>query len=170
MLRTDMPEQMGRQIYKTSETNLQNKRVGLSNILDSELTRRKPAKGPHGKVVRAAVMDGELLCKIVQRIKAVTEVKAFLVLPVAALHLAVVAWRVRTDELVPDTQLSGGGLKEGRQIPFTVGKTIGELKSVVRLDTLHPDTPAGIPLEQPLQKSAESRCSARDRRPGSAGG
>ena len=100
-------------------------------------------------------MDGELLCKMVQRIKAVTGVKAFLVLPVAALHLAVVAWRVRTDELVPDTQLSGGGLKEGRQIPFTGWKTIGELKSVVRLDTLHPDTPAGIPLEQPLQKVAE---------------
>ena len=35
--------------------------VGLSNILDREHGWRKPAKGPHGKVVGAAVMDRELL-------------------------------------------------------------------------------------------------------------
>ena len=97
-------------------------------------------------------MDGELLIKIVQRIKTVAGIEAFLVLPVAALHLAVVAGRVGTDELVVYTELCSGSLKQGGQVMFAVGETIGELKSVVRLDTLHPDAPAGIPLEQPLQK------------------
>ena len=126
--------------------------VGLSNILDSELTWRTPCEGPHGKVIGAAVMDGELLIKIVQRIKTVAGIEAFLVLPVAALHLAVVAGRVGTDELVVYTELCSGSLKQGGQVMFAVGETIGELKSVVCLDTLHPDAPAGIPLEQPLQK------------------
>ena len=93
-------------------------------------------------------MDSKLLVKVIKRIKAVTGIKALLVLPVAALHLAVVAGCVRTDELVADTQFGSSGFKESRQIPFTVGETIGELKSVVGLDTFHPDTPAGIPLNQ----------------------
>src|SRR5699024_2837235 len=33
--------------------------VGLSNILDSELIRRKPAKRSHGEVVGTAIMDSE---------------------------------------------------------------------------------------------------------------
>ena len=45
--------------------------VGLSNILDREHGWRKPAKGPHGKVVGAAVMDRELLFKVCKGIKAV---------------------------------------------------------------------------------------------------
>ena len=91
--------------------------VGLSNILDSELVRRKPAKRSHGEVVGAAVVDSELLCEVIQGVKAVAGVKAFLVLPVAALHLAVVARRIGTDELVADTQLGGGGLKQSRADP-----------------------------------------------------
>ena len=56
-------------------------------------------------------MDGELLIKIVQRIKTVAGIEAFLVLPVAALHLAVVAGRVGADALVPDPQFGGSGFK-----------------------------------------------------------
>ena len=51
-------------------------------------------------------MDGELFCKVVQRIKAVAGVKALLVLPVAALYLAVVPGRVWADELVADPQFA----------------------------------------------------------------
>ncbi len=47
-------------------------------------------------------MDSELLCKVIQGIKAVAGVKAFLVLPVAALHFSVVTGRVRTDKLMLD--------------------------------------------------------------------
>lgn len=79
-------------------------------------------------------------------------VKAFLVLSVAALHFAVVAGRVWADELVPDAQPYSSGLKEGGKIPLTVGKAVGELKAIVGLDALHPDTSACIPLEQLFQE------------------
>ena len=115
-----------------------NKRtVGLSNILDSELTWRTPCEGPYGKVIGAAVMDGELLIKIVQRVKAMTGVKAFLVLPVAALHLAVVAGRVGADQLVPDSKPRSGQFKLRRQVFFTVGETVGKLKTIVCLHAFH---------------------------------
>ena len=39
-------------------------------------------------------MDGKLLCEVIQGIKAVTRVKAFLVLLVAALYFAVVSRRI----------------------------------------------------------------------------
>ena len=49
-------------------------------------------------------MDGKLLCKVIQRIKGVTGVKALLILAMAALDLAVMAWRIRTDQLMSDTK------------------------------------------------------------------
>ena len=56
-------------------------------------------------------MDGELLCKVIQGIKAVAGVKAFLVLSVAALHFPVVAGGVRTNQFVADAKLGGSFLK-----------------------------------------------------------
>ena len=126
--------------------------VGLSNILDGEVVRRKPAEGPHGEVVGALVVNSKLFCKVIQGEKAVAGVKTLLVLPVAALHLAVMTRCVRTNELMSDTQLGSSGFKQGGQITHAVGKTVGELKSIVSLDTLHADTPASIPLEQLFQE------------------
>ena len=83
----------------------------MLNIWDGKLNKRKSAKRPHGEVVRAAVMSGELFGKVIQGVKAVTGVEAFLGLPVAALHLAVVAGRVEADELVADAQIGGGFLE-----------------------------------------------------------
>ena len=80
--------------------------VGLSNILDREHGWRNPAKGPHGKVVGAAVMDRELLFKVSKGIKAVGRIETFLVFPVAALYFAVMPRRVRPDKLVPDSKFS----------------------------------------------------------------
>ena len=74
----------------------------MSNILDGEFCGRKPAEGSHGEVVGTAVMDGELLGEVVQGIKTVAGIEALLVLPVAALHLSVVARGVGADELVAD--------------------------------------------------------------------
>ena len=79
-------------------------------------------------------------------------IETFLVLPVAALHLAVVARRVGTDEFVSDAQSGGSDFKESGQIFLAVGEAVGELKAIVCLDTLHPDTPAGIPLDQLFQE------------------
>ena len=93
-------------------------------------------------------MDGELLCKVIQGIKAVAGVEAFLVFPVAALDLTVVAWRIGTDELMADIKLGGSGLKQSRQFPPAVGKAVSELKTIVGLNTFHPDAPAGVPAYQ----------------------
>ena len=49
---------------------------------------------------------------------------------------------------MPDPQFPGSFLEQGGQITLAVGKAVGELKPVVRLDTFHPDAPAGIPLGQ----------------------
>ena len=35
---------------------------------------------------------------------------------------------------------------------LAVGEAIGKFKAVIRLDALHSDTPAGIPLEQLFQE------------------
>lgn len=58
-------------------------------------------------------MDSKLFSKVVQRVKAVTGIKAFLIFPVATLYLAVVAGCVRADKLVADTQIGSSDLKQG---------------------------------------------------------
>ena len=95
-------------------------------------------------------MNGKLFVKVSQREERVGRIKAFLVLSVAALYLAIMSGRVRTDQLVPDAQLSGSFLKKSLNVPFAVGKTVGKLKTVVSLDAFHADASAGIPLHQPL--------------------
>ena len=97
-------------------------------------------------------MDSELFLKVSQREKRTNRIEAFLVFPVAALYFSVVSWGVRADELVADAKISGSLFKKGLDIPFAVGKTVCKFKTVVGLNTFHTDTPAGIPLHQPLQK------------------
>jgi hypothetical protein len=57
-------------------------------------------------------VSSELLTKVSEGVEAVGAVEALLVLPVAALDLAVVPGRVGSDQLVAYAQGSGGGLKE----------------------------------------------------------
>ena len=90
-------------------------------------------------------MDRKLLCEIIQRIECVAGIEALLVLAVAALHLTVVPRRIWTNQLMPDAQLSSRPLKQSRQLALPVGKTVGELEAIVRLDTLHLDPAACIP-------------------------
>ena len=97
-------------------------------------------------------MDSELLCKVVQRIERMAGIEAFLVLAVAALHLTVVPRRIWTNELMPNIKFGSRPLKQCRQIAFTVGKTVGELEAIVRLDTLHLDPAARIPRGQSAQE------------------
>ena len=106
----------------------------MSNILDSELIGRKPVERSHGKVVGESVVNDELLSEVVQGKERVGVIETLLIFSMAALHLLVVSGGVGTDELVPDTQFSSSGFKESRQISFTVGKTIGEFKTVVSLN------------------------------------
>ena len=95
-------------------------------------------------------MDSKLICEIVQGEKAVTGVEAFLIFSVTAFHLAVVAGRVGTDKLVANPQFGSSGFKECRKLPFAVGKTIGEFKAVICLNTFHFDAMPGIPGNIPL--------------------
>ncbi len=97
-------------------------------------------------------MDGKLLLKVNQRAEGVDRIKAFVVFPMAALHLAIMLGRVRTNELMPDFQVGSGFLKKGGDVSFAVGKTVSKFKTVVSLDTFHMDTLAGIPLHHPFQE------------------
>ncbi len=81
-----------------------------------------------------------------------TGIETLLVLTVAALDLAVVPWRIGTNELVSDAQLGSRLFKQRRQISLAARKTVGKLKAVVRLDALHFDPSAGIPHCQPAEK------------------
>ena len=93
-------------------------------------------------------MDGELFREVVQGVKAVAGIEAFLILPMVALDLSIMTGGIGADELVSDTQRGNGGLKQSGQIPSAVGKLVSELKAIVGLDALHPDAPAGIPADQ----------------------
>ena len=47
----------------------------------------------HRKVVGTGMMNGELLCKVIQRVEVVARIETFLILTVAALDFAVVPRR-----------------------------------------------------------------------------
>ena len=130
--------------------NIQNrvKPVGLSNILDSELSGRQPAEGSHGQVVRATVVDSKLLCKVIQGLERAARVEAFLIFAVAALDLAVVPRRIGANQFMPDAKLGGSFFKQSRHITFTIREPIGKLKAVVCLDTFHLYASALIPFCQ----------------------
>ena len=97
-------------------------------------------------------MGRELFREIIQTVKAVTGVKAFLVLLVAALYLAVVSGSIGEDELAPDIQASTSGFKQSGNIPSAVGETVGEFKAIVGLNALHSNASADIPLDQFVEK------------------
>lgn len=114
-------------------------------------------------------MDGEPFGKVAQRVKAVAGIKAFVILSVATLHFAVMTRRIGANGFMSGIQCGGGGLKQYRQLPPTVGKTVGEFKTVVRLDTFHSELRRTYHLNNFLRKSTEelvdcSRQTARTRR------
>lgn len=93
-------------------------------------------------------MDSKLFGKVAEGIEVVAGIKTLLVLPAAALYLAVVPGGVGADELVPNTELGSCLFKKSRQITPAVGKPVGKLKAIIGLGALYPDAPVGVPLEQ----------------------
>ena len=69
-------------------------------------------------------MNGKLLFKVNQGEKRVGIIEPLLVLPVAALHLAIMSGSIRTDLVMLNTQLGGCFLKKGLDIPLAVGKRL----------------------------------------------
>ena len=65
--------------------------------------------------------------------------------------------RIGADELVANSQLSGRCLKEGFQIAPATRKAVGELKTVIGLNTLDGNAFAGKCLTTLLRKSAEEK-------------
>lgn len=63
-------------------------------------------------------------------------VKTLIVLPVAALNLAVMPWCVGTDQLVPDAVTFQMCLKKSRLIPVCC-KTVGKFRSIIGLDAFN---------------------------------
>ena len=63
-------------------------------------------------------------------------IEPLIVLPVAALHLAVMPWRIGADYLVPDAMLLQTHLEKGGLIPVG-GKAVGKFGAIVRLDALN---------------------------------
>ena len=84
-------------------------------------------------------MDGKLLFEVRKGIKAVAGIETLLVLTVAALYFAIVPWGVGPDKLMADAELLRGRLEQGGQIPFAVGKAVGELEAIIS------HTPPGCP-------------------------
>ena len=72
----------------------------MSNKQDKKVKGRKPVEGPHRQVIRAAVINSELFLKALQREKGVKRIKAFLVFPVTAFHLAIMSGCVRTERYI----------------------------------------------------------------------
>ena len=92
-------------------------------------------------------MGSFLPTKVGEGIETVCVVKALLVLSMTAFHLSIVAGRIGADELVANSQMSDRCLKEGFQIALAAGKTIGELKTVIGLNTLDGNVFAGKMLD-----------------------
>ena len=63
-------------------------------------------------------------------------IEPLIVLPVAALHFAVMPWRIGADYLMPDAMLPQMYLKKGGLVPVG-GKTVGKFGAIVRLDALN---------------------------------
>ena len=116
--------------------------------MDKEKKGRKPVEGSHRQVVGTTVMQSKLLLEVVEREEGTERIKAFLVLPVAALNLSVMPGCVRTDQFVLNTELSSSFLKKGWKVAFTVRKTVSKFKAIVSLDTFDLDAFSGIPLYQ----------------------
>lgn len=75
-------------------------------------------------------------------------IEPFIILPVAALHLPVVSGRIGADHFMPYPMFLQTFLEKGWFIPVR-GKTVGELRAIVGLDTLDP---AGKRLDKVFYK------------------
>ena len=117
-------------------------------MLYREVRRRKPIKRAHREIVGATIVENKLVGEIFKGKERVERVETLLILSVAAFNLAIVAGSIGTDKLVTNTELRGSVFKQGGQIPLRVGETVGELKAVVGLNTLHGNPPASEPEGQ----------------------
>jgi len=97
---------------------------------------RVPVERSHGEIIVFPFSDSQLLFKIGKAIEFATSVEFLIVFSVAALDFAVVPWRVRPDQLVPDPKLLQSLLKQCLFRVPAVCHTIRKFKSIICLYTL----------------------------------
>ena len=97
-------------------------------------------------------MDGKLFGEVIRREEGMAGIEPLLILTVAALHLAVMSGRIRTNPFIPAFKTLRRQFKPGGNILLAVGTAIRELKSVICLNTFHLNSSAIIPCRQFLQK------------------
>lgn len=121
--------------------------VGLSNIFDRErredLSGSSLMKGTHGAGVAATLVGNFLNTKVGKGIETARIIETLLILTMTAFHLPIMTRSIGTDELVAYAHLSSRCLKEGFQVTLAARKAIGELKTVIGLDTLDGNTLTG---------------------------
>ena len=90
-------------------------------------------------------MSSELLTKVDEGEELVNAIESFLIFPMSALDLAIMARCVRTSQFVTDSQEGGSVFKQGQCIALACGETVGKLEAVVCLDAFDPDAVPCIP-------------------------
>ena len=70
----------------------------------------------------------------------------------AAFHLAVVSWGIRSNQLVTNAFACKRSFEQRRDIALAVGKPVGKLKTVVCLNALDLDASPLIPKEGALDE------------------
>ena len=81
----------------------------------------------HRDRIGATKMDSKLSSEILERIKAMARIESLLIFAMTALDFAIVARRVRADELMADLHLSKSGLKQSWFVAFCAAEAICEL-------------------------------------------
>ena len=117
-----------------------------------ELAGREPVQWSHGEAVAAILVGSELPTKIDEREEGMGVVETLLILTVAAFHLAVVSWGIRSNQLVTNAFACKRSFEQRRDIALAVGKPVGKLKTVVCLNTLDLDPTPLIPKDGSLYK------------------
>ena len=88
-------------------------------------------------IIISPVIYFELGSKVLKGIKQMRGIESLVILPVAALYFPVMSGCVRADYFMPYPMFLQTFLEKGRFIPMS-GKPVGELRSVVSLDTFNP--------------------------------
>ena len=70
-----------------------------------DLFRGGPVERTQGEIVVLTLPDSELSREIIERIELVRSIEFLIIFAVTALNFAVVPWRIRPDEFMPDAEL-----------------------------------------------------------------
>ena len=108
-----------------------------TQIILEYLGRSFPSQRAHGEmVIIPAVVCLKLFCKVLKRIETVGGIKTLVVLPVAALRLAVMPGCIGANDFMEDAVALETLLEKGWFIPVG-GKTVSGLRPVIGLDALN---------------------------------